>query len=155
MPAPPPPGGFPRMKHAFNAAMPMACTVSRGITFIFGNFTHIKALFPVALTDFPQLVHVKSWKNCEKVYKAMKGLLPLVHVTLGFANSRVRYVPFRNWALFDTSHGRCYILQTITYISLMPTIKEYFTEFPVLLRLPLRRCKFWTLPISSELSKLM
>ena len=32
----------------------------------------------------------------------------------------------------------------------MPTLKEYFTEFPVLLRLPLRRCKFWTLPISSE-----
>ena len=38
------------------------------ITFKFGNFINFKALFSVMSTDFPELVHVKSWKNREKVY---------------------------------------------------------------------------------------
>ena len=35
----------------------------RRVTFKFGNFTNFKALFQVVSTDFPSLVHVKSWKN--------------------------------------------------------------------------------------------
>ena len=31
-----------------------------------GNFTNFKALFSVASTDFPELVHVKSWKKTMK-----------------------------------------------------------------------------------------
>ena len=30
--------------------------------------TNFKVLFWVVSTDFPELVHVESWKNCEKVY---------------------------------------------------------------------------------------
>ena len=39
---------------------------------------------------------------------------------MGFANSRVRFVPFLY--LFDTYHGRCYFIQTIlkTIFSLIP-----------------------------------
>ena len=33
-----------------------------------GNFTNFKTLFPVAWTHFPELVHVKSLKNRERVY---------------------------------------------------------------------------------------
>ena len=42
----------------------------RRITFKFGNFTNMKALFPVVSTDFPLLVpHVKTWKKKrENVY---------------------------------------------------------------------------------------
>ena len=40
----------------------------RRITFKFGNFTNFKALFSVVSMDFSELVHIKSWKNCEKVY---------------------------------------------------------------------------------------
>ena len=40
----------------------------RRITFKLGNFTNIKVLFPVMSTDVSLLVHVKSWKNREKVY---------------------------------------------------------------------------------------
>ena len=36
------------------------------ITFKFGNFINFKALFSVVSTDFPELVHVKSWKNSWK-----------------------------------------------------------------------------------------
>ena len=44
------------------------------INFKLGNLTtHLKALFPLGLTDFPQLVHVKSLK------KTLKGLLLLIH----------------------------------------------------------------------------
>ena len=39
------------------------------ITFKLGNFTNFKVLFLVELTDFSELVHVKSWK------KLWKGLL--------------------------------------------------------------------------------
>ena len=35
-----------------------------------GNLTDLKALFPAKLTDFPELVHVKSWKNRGRVYSA-------------------------------------------------------------------------------------
>ena len=35
----------------------------RRVTFKFGNFTNFKALFQVMTTDFPELIHVKSWKN--------------------------------------------------------------------------------------------
>ena len=35
----------------------------RRSTFKFGFLTYTKALLPVVSTDFPQLVHVKSWKN--------------------------------------------------------------------------------------------
>ena len=43
----------------------MLCHVSfQQITFkLGGNLTDLKALFPAELTDFPELVHVKSWKN--------------------------------------------------------------------------------------------
>ena len=35
--------------------------------FKLGNLTtHLKALFPQGLTDFPQLVHVKSEKNIQR-----------------------------------------------------------------------------------------
>ena len=34
----------------------------------FGTFTNFKALFSVASTDFPYLVHIKSGKNGEKFY---------------------------------------------------------------------------------------
>ena len=36
--------------------------------FKFGYFTNFKTLFGVVSTDFPEVVHVKSWKNCEKAY---------------------------------------------------------------------------------------
>ena len=36
--------------------------------FKFGYFTNFKALFGVVSTDFPEVVHVKSWKNREKAY---------------------------------------------------------------------------------------
>ena len=36
--------------------------------FKFGYFINFKALFGVVSTDFPDVVHVKSWKNCEKAY---------------------------------------------------------------------------------------
>ena len=36
--------------------------------FKFGYFINFKALFGVVSTDFPEVVHVKSWKNCEKAY---------------------------------------------------------------------------------------
>ena len=45
------------------------------ITFKLGNFTNLKALFPGKLMDFPELVHVKSWK------KMCKGLLHMWCVT--------------------------------------------------------------------------
>ena len=38
-------------------------SVRRYITFQLGKFANFEALFPVGSTDFPQLVHVKSWKN--------------------------------------------------------------------------------------------
>ena len=38
------------------------------ITFKFSKFNNFNALFSVVLTDFSELVHIKSWKNCEKVY---------------------------------------------------------------------------------------
>ena len=34
-----------------------------GITFKLGKLTYFYTLFPVVPKDFPQLVHVKSWKN--------------------------------------------------------------------------------------------
>ena len=42
----------------------------RRITFklFFLLFCNVRGLFAVVVTDFPQLVHVKSWKNREKVY---------------------------------------------------------------------------------------
>ena len=40
----------------------------RCITFKFDNFTNFKALFSMVSTDFSELVHIKSWKNREKVY---------------------------------------------------------------------------------------
>ena len=40
----------------------------RRSTFKFGFLTYTKTLLPVVSTDFPQPVHVKSWKNLEKVY---------------------------------------------------------------------------------------
>ena len=36
------------------------------ITFNLGNFINLKALFLVVSTDFPELVHVKSWKKLWK-----------------------------------------------------------------------------------------
>ena len=41
----------------------------QSITFKFGNFSNFKALFSMVSTDFPKLVHIKSWKNREKVYQ--------------------------------------------------------------------------------------
>ena len=35
----------------------------RRVTFKFGNFTNLKALFQVVSTDFSKLIHVKSCKN--------------------------------------------------------------------------------------------
>ena len=41
----------------------------QSITFKFGNFSNFKALFSMVSTDFSKLVHIKSWKNREKVYQ--------------------------------------------------------------------------------------
>ena len=40
--------------------------ISRQITFKLGDFINFKALFSVVSTDFPELVHVKSWKKTVK-----------------------------------------------------------------------------------------
>ena len=81
------------------------CSVrSQQINFKLGNLTtHLKALFPLGLTDFPQLVHVKSLK------KTLKGLLLLIHkiflgtLALTFLISDIGLVSFE-WNI--TSYGK-------------------------------------------------
>ena len=46
-------------------------------TFKLGNCTtcNLQALCPMVSTDFPHLVYVKSWKNCETVYSVLNNLI--------------------------------------------------------------------------------
>ena len=50
-----------------------------------------------------------------------------------------------------------YVLLFVNHLKycLNPTRKKSFNKFLVLLRFPLQRCKFWTLPIGSEPSMLV
>ena len=57
-------------RHHWKKSLKNVATLRSGIFIKFqqialklGNFTHLKALFWVLSTDFPELVHVKSWKK--------------------------------------------------------------------------------------------
>ena len=62
------------------------------ITFKFGNFINFKALFSVVSTDFPELVHVKSWKNSWKgLFTAYYIMAYLFSYTRPPYNLHIRY----------------------------------------------------------------
>ena len=62
------------------------------ITFKFGNFIHFRALFSVVSTDFPELVHVKSWKNSWKgLFTAYYIMAYLFSYTRPPYNLHIRY----------------------------------------------------------------
>ena len=69
-------------RHHWKKSLKNVATLRSGIFMRFhqialklGNFTHFKALFWVLSTDFPELVHVKSWKKTWKGLLAGKGLM--------------------------------------------------------------------------------
>ena len=56
-----------QMSVNFRALWNYIIALLKHFTFKFGNFTNIEVLLPLVSMDFPELVHVKIWKNCEKV----------------------------------------------------------------------------------------